>query len=188
MKALKIILIAVLAIVILVFGSALFVNGEYSVEKSVDINRAKADVFGYLLLLENQDNFSVWQKMDPEMKKEHTGVDGTVGFISAWESNNKDVGKGEQEIKDITDGERIDYEIRFLEPFKSTDYAFIKTESLNDSTTVVTWGFWGEMKYPMNLMMLFMDMEGQLGPDLQNGLENLKVILESPTAEAPVMN
>lgn len=34
------------------------------------------------------------------------------------------------------------------------------------------------MKYPMNLMMLFMDMEKQLAPDLQNGLDNLKTLLE----------
>jgi hypothetical protein len=35
------------------------------------------------------------------------------------------------------------------------------------------------MKYPMNLMLLFMDMEGMLGGDLEQGLTNLKGVLES---------
>ena len=51
--------------------------------------------------------------MDPDMKKTYRGTDGTVGFVSAWDSEKDDVGKGEQEIIKITDGERIDYELRF---------------------------------------------------------------------------
>jgi hypothetical protein len=34
------------------------------------------------------------------------------------------------------------------------------------------------MPYPMNLMLLFMDMDGMLGKDLQQGLDNLKGVLE----------
>ncbi|MEA5261053.1 hypothetical protein VB264_24895 [Arcicella aquatica] len=44
--------------------------------------------------------------------------------------------------------------------------------------TEVTWTFEGSMPYPMNLMMLFYDMEGLIGKDLADGLKNLKVILE----------
>lgn len=45
------------------------------------------------------------------------GEDGTVGFVSGWKSNSSDVGSGEQEITGTTEGERIDYELRFIEPF-----------------------------------------------------------------------
>jgi len=34
------------------------------------------------------------------------------------------------------------------------------------------------MKYPMNLMFLFMDFDKMLGDDLQTGLDNLKTVLE----------
>jgi hypothetical protein len=33
--------------------------------------------------------------MDPNAKMEYKGTDGTVGFISAWDSKIKYVGKGE---------------------------------------------------------------------------------------------
>ena len=112
------------------------------------------------------------------MKTKFTGTDGTEGFISAWDSDNKNVGKGEQEIIKIVDGERIDYEIRFLKPFESTNWAFITTTSINEDQTRVHWEFIAKMKYPMNLMLLFMNMEKMIGNDLAKGLQNLKSILQ----------
>lgn len=178
MKALKKILVVIVALIAIVLLTGLFVNGEYAVERELVINKPKQEVFDYIKLLKNQDNYSVWAQKDPLMKKGFTGEDGKVGCISSWESTNPDVGKGEQEIKGIVEGERIDYELRFKEPFESTDFAYMLTESVSDSTTIVKWGFNGKMKYPMNLMMLFMNMEEMLAPDLENGLNSLKGILE----------
>ncbi len=178
MKALKIIGLILVAIIVLVLVTGLFVNGKYAVEREVTINKPKQEVFDYIKYLKNQSNYSVWSKIDPAMKIEFRGEDGTIGFVSAWDSENPDAGKGEQKIIGITDGSRVDYELHFLKPFESTDYAYMSTEAVNDSVTNVKWAFNGEMKYPMNLMMLFMDMEKMLAPDLQNGLTNLKGILE----------
>ncbi|MBV5311794.1 MAG: SRPBCC family protein [Prolixibacteraceae bacterium] len=178
MKALKIIGLSIVGIIALVLIVALFINGKYEVEREVTINKSKQEVYDYVKYLKNQDNFSVWAKADPAMKKEFTGEDATVGCMASWDSENPDVGKGEQKILKIAEGERIDYELHFIEPFESTDFAFLTTTAVNDSVTSVKWGFHGEMKYPMNLMMLFMDLEAMLAPDLQNGLNNLKGILE----------
>jgi hypothetical protein len=117
--------------------------------------------------------------MDPNMKTVFTGTDGTEGFVSAWESENKNVGKGEQEIQKIVEGERLDYEIRFIKPFNSTNWAFITTTRINDNQTLTHWEFSAKMKYPMNLMLVFMNMEKMIGNDLEKGLQNLKVILEN---------
>lgn len=178
MKALKIIGIIIIGLVAVFLITALFVPKEYSVTKEVVINKSNSDVFNYLKYLKNQDNFSVWSKADPNMKKEFTGTDATVGFISAWDSDNKDVGKGEQEIIKIDEGKRIDFELRFIKPFEETDYAFFTTEAVDSSTTDVVWGLNGKMTYPMNIMLLFLNMEELLGKDLETGLNNLKNILE----------
>ncbi len=45
---------------------------------------------------------------DPAMKKEFRGIDGNVGFVYGWDSENKRAGNGEQEITNITEGERMD--------------------------------------------------------------------------------
>jgi len=178
MKIVKITLLAIVGIVVLVLIVALFVKKDYAVVREVTINKPKTEVFDYIKLLKNQNNYSVWANIDPAMKKEFRGTDGTVGFVSAWESENKHVGKGEQEIKQIAEGERIDYELRFYKPFQSTEQAYMTTESVTNDQTKVTWGFSGRMKYPMNLMLLTMDMEGMLAKDFDGGLSKLKMILE----------
>jgi uncharacterized membrane protein len=178
MKIVLIVLFVIIGIIVLALVTALFVKKEYAVEKEVVINKPKAEVFSYILQLKNQDNFSVWTKIDPAMKKEYRGTDGTVGFVSAWDSENKNAGKGEQEITKISDGNRIDYELRFIKPFKSTSEAYMVTEKSSDSQTRVKWGFTGKMNYPMNLMLLFMDMNKMIGKDFENGLNNLKTLLE----------
>lgn len=179
MKILKTILIAVGILIAVPLIVAIFVKKDYEVEREITIDKPKEEVFDYVKFLKNQDNYSKWATMDPDMKKTYRGTDGIVGFVSAWESDNKDVGKGEQEIKKITDGERIDFELRFFEPFESTEPAYMTTESVSENQTKVKWGFSGHMDYPMNIMMLFMDFEKMIGDDLDTGLKNLKAVLEA---------
>lgn len=178
MKILKRILIVVGILIAIPLIVALFVKKEYAVEKEIVINKPKAEVFEYIKFLKNQDNFSKWATIDPNMKKSYRGTDGTVGFVSHWESDNEEVGWGEQEIKKITEGERIDFELRFIKPFEATEPAFMSTETVSDNQTKVKWGFSGHMDYPMNLMLLFMDFEKMIGDDLQTGLAKLKTELE----------
>ena len=159
MKILLWIVLLLAGIVLLFLIIGLFTKKDYTVGRNVIINRSKAFVFEYLKILKNQNKFSVWGSMDPNMRTQFTGTDGTEGFISAWDSENKNVGKGEQEILKIVEGERIDYEIRFIKPFESTNWAYITTASINNDQTRVHWEFNAKMKYPMNLMLLFMNME-----------------------------
>ena len=178
MRILKNFLIALAVLIAIPLIVALFVKKDYAVEREITINKPKQEVFNYIKLLKNQDNYSKWATMDPNMKKSYRGTDGTVGFVSAWESKIDSVGVGEQEIKKIVEGERVDFELRFIKPFEATEPAFMTTEAISENQTKVKWGFSGHMNYPMNLMMLFMDFEKMIGDDLQTGLNNLKTVLE----------
>ncbi|WP_348811107.1 SRPBCC family protein [Flavobacterium maritimum] len=178
MNIIKKIIFGLLGIIALALIVALFLPKEYAVEREISINKPKDSIFNYVKFLKNQDNFSVWSQMDPNMKKTFSGTDGTVGAISAWESQDKNVGVGEQEIKKIIEGERIDFELRFKVPFESTDMAYMTTEAVSPNKTTVKWGFNGKSPYPMNLMLVFMNMDEMLGKDLEKGLYNLKVVME----------
>ena len=178
MKIVKKIFIILITLVVILLIVALFAKKDYDVEKEIVINKPRQEVFNYIKFLKNQNNYSKWATMDPGMKKEYRGADGTVGFVSAWDSDQKEVGKGEQEIKKITDGKRIDYELRFIKPFESTEQTYMATDAVSENQTKVKWGFNGRMNYPMNLMLLCMNMEKMVGDDLQTGLNNLKNIVE----------
>jgi len=174
MKKALYILLGIIAIFIL---AASLMPKDYAVEREIIIDKPKAQVFAYLKPLKNQDNWSVWMAKDPNVKKTFKGTDETVGFTSRWDGN-EEVGSGEQEIKKILEGERIDTELRFIKPFESINDAYMITEAVGPEQTRVKWGFTGAMPIPMNVFLPFMGMEDSVGKDFSDGLKNLKKILE----------
>ena len=176
----KVIIIAGIIIVLLIaipLIAALFISKDYSIEREIVIERPAGEVFEYIKYLRNQDNFSKWATLDPDMRQEFSGTDGTVGFKTSWEGN-RDVGKGEQTTVNIVEGERIDYEIRFMEPFEAIADSYMTTEPVSENQTKVTWAFSSTMPYPFNIMRVFMNLDAAIGEDLHVGLVNLKNILE----------
>lgn len=85
---------------------------------------------------------------------DYQGEDGTMAFVYAWESEMQDVGVAEQEITDIVEGEKIETELRFKEPFVSTDQSYMITENITKGQTKVTFEYNGKMNYPTNLLIL----------------------------------
>ena len=145
---LKKILLAVLGLAILLIAfvaiAAFVTKSDYSVERQVTINRPKAEVFPYIKLLKNQNEWGPWAKKDPAIKQEYRGTDGTVGFVSSWDGNDE-VGAGEQEIRKIVEGERVDTQLRFKRPFETSSDAYMITEDAGEGQTRVRWGFSGSM-------------------------------------------
>jgi hypothetical protein len=182
-KLLKVALIVIIVLIAVPLLVALFVPKDYTVIRMVTIHRPSDEVFAYVKYLKNQDNYSVWAAMDPTMKREFRGVDGTVGFVSAWDGN-KEVGKGEQEIVGIMEGEQINYKLHFIEPFEGRADVCLSTEPVNAAETRVTWRFDSSMPYPINLLCLFMNMDEAIGTDLETGLSNLRGILEANDMQA----
>ncbi len=171
------VLYIIAALVALVLLLHLMGPKNYDVFRTVEISRSKNEVFTYLKSLKNMDEWSPWAKKDPNMQKKFTGDDGEVGAISYW-NGNKEVGEGEQEIMKIIDGERIESELRFLKPWKSTSDCYIDVEGLDNGNTKVKWGFSGNNKFPMTIMSLFKNMDSMVGPDFEEGMANLKNVME----------
>ncbi|MEB8329420.1 SRPBCC family protein [Flavobacteriaceae bacterium KMM 6897] len=170
------ILYIILGIVILIVILSILGPKHYDVSRSIEINRPKAEVFEYLKYLKNQQKWSSWDKKEPDMEKSFTGTDGEVGAISYWKG--KKVGEGEQEITNIVEGERMEGELRFMKPFKSTSDCYLIAEEISPKGTKVIWGFKGENAFPMTIMALFMNMDKMVGKDFEEGLQDLKVLLE----------
>ncbi|WP_217604322.1 SRPBCC family protein [Chitinophaga sp. GbtcB8] len=178
MNILLTIVLIIVALVALLLIVALFSKKSYTVAREITIRQPKQTVFNYIRFIKNQDNYNKWSMADPDAIKTYTGTDGNAGFIYAWDSKVKNVGKGEQEIKGITEGDRIDLELRFVRPFEGVAFGNISTTALAEDQTKVKWSFSSSMKYPMNIMLLLMNLEGMLGKDLEISLMNLKTVLE----------
>lgn len=165
-------------IVLLLLIAAVMKKG-YGLERSIVVDKPLEETFHFISSIETQDSWSKWANLDPDIKKQYIGTDRTVGFTSKWDSEHKNVGSGEQEIKKLIPNERMETEMRFLKPMRSVAYGYFNTEAVGENQTKVAWGFKGDFPYPFNLMMLFMDMEKMLGKDFEEGLENMKKKLEA---------
>ena len=165
---------AALAIILLAAASA---KPEYSVQQEIIINKPKQEVFDYIKYSKNQNYYNKWWMMDPNARKEYTGVDGTPGFIMKWDSDNKQAGKGEQETKAITD-ERVDYEIRFIKPFEGTSPSYMLAKTISPTQTRVIWFFSGDRNFGMRIFHVLFNIKKMLGKDMLISLNNLKSILE----------
>ena len=89
------ILLAIIGLVVLLLLIGLFTKKDYLIEREVIVNKPKNTVFDYVKHIKNQDFYSKWVMSDPGMKKTYSGTDGTPGFVYAWDSDQKETGKGE---------------------------------------------------------------------------------------------
>jgi uncharacterized protein YndB with AHSA1/START domain len=171
--------ILIVLLVVAVAAMTMIAPTDFAVEREVVINKPRAEVFEYIRHIKTQGEWGPWFKKEPTMKLEFRGTDGEVGFVAYWKGETADTGEGEQEIKKIVPNERVDTELRFREPFESKADAYLITEDAGPNQTKVKWGFTGSMPRPLNIMLLFMDMNDAVGKDYQEGLSSLKSILES---------
>tara|TARA_B100000809_G_scaffold266450_1_gene329227 strand:- start:10543 stop:10959 length:417 start_codon:yes stop_codon:yes gene_type:complete len=130
-----------LVVLISILAIAIAASKNYLVERTILINKPLTEVFNYIKYIKKQDNWSPWKKKDPTMSQEFYGEDGTIGFIASW-IGNKEVGEGEQEIKNIINNSRLESQLRFLKPWKSKSDAYIDVKEIDADSTEVIWGFW----------------------------------------------
>lgn len=150
MRILKKILIFILALVGLFLLAGLFMDKEYTVSHSITINKPQQEVFNYVKLFKNQENYSVWVMADPNIKLKYEGEDGTVGAKVSWDGND-DVGAGSQTITKITN-DRIDVDLHFIRPMEGNQKGATIVTAIDANSCTVTEEFYGNDPYPMNAL------------------------------------
>lgn len=178
MKALKTLGVLLLLFVAVVLVLGLIAPKEYNVERSITIDAPSGYVWSYVSTLEEMHDWSPWKDRDTNQIVEFTGESGTIGSKMTWEGNDQ-VGKGSQEITSMTEKESVETGLIFYMPLgESKSDAYILLNN-GGKQTEVTWGFNGNSPYPMNAMLLFMNMDEMLGKDFDEGLNNLKTKVEA---------
>lgn len=150
MKIFKKILIFILGLVSLFLLAGLFIDKEYTVSHSLTINKPQQEVFNYMKLFKNQENYSVWVMADPNIKLKYEGVDGTVGAKVSWDGND-DVGAGSQTITKISN-ERIDVDLHFIRPMEGDQKGATTVTAIDTNSCTITEEFYGNDPYPMNTL------------------------------------
>ncbi len=170
-------LIVAAALIILMFVEPT----EVVVTRSIVIKAPKEAVFEQIVMFKNWPTWDPWERMDSgKMKRTLYGTDGTPGSGYTWEGDKTGAGDMRDSAVNGTD---LLYKLTFTKPNTGSAWGHIKAED-TAGMTKVTWTCNMHFGMPLNAMLLFMNMDKMLGPDFENGLNNLKTNLESNTPAA----
>jgi len=180
----KKILIALAAIAGLIAGFLVVVAlqpSEYSVTRSATIAAPVPEVFAQVNDFHKWEAWSPWAKLDPAAKNSFEGPDEGEDAIFRW-TGNEEVGEGSMTIVENRPYELIRIKLDFVKPFEDTaDVEF--TFQPQDDQTVVTWSMAGRNNFIGRIMCLFMDMDEMIGGMYEQGLANMKQVVEATPAK-----
>ena len=149
---------------------------RFRVERSALIAAPPEAIYPHLVDLHRWSGWSPWEKLDPEMTRTHSGPESGPGAAYAWKGNRK-AGEGRMEITAATPPSRLELRLDFVKPFAATN----TTEFLllpEDGGTRVTWAMYGRSNYGWKVMGLVMNMDRMIGRDFEEGLDNLRQVVE----------
>jgi len=171
MKILKNVLITIVSLVAIVLIIAVVLPKTFHAGSEIIINRNSKEVFDYVKQIKKQGEYDSWSRQDPNIQKEYSGQDGTLGFTYTWKSDK--VGDGKQVITNVIDGKRVEMDLYFNGEGEANK-SFIAVDSIAHNQSKVTWEIDGKIPFPFNIFTLFYDMN----EDFKQGLVNMKANLE----------
>ncbi len=177
MRALKTLLIILLAVVALAAVLGLVGPKHSTVSRTVVIHAETPVVFAHTNSLQRMQEWSPWSRKDTNMEVNYSSEVGEVGQTSTW-SGSAEVGKGKQEITALVPDKTVDLRINFIQPFAAEATAGLTLESMGDSTKA-TWTYSGKNNFFSRIYLMFNDVDKMIGPDFQDGLLQLKSLSES---------
>ncbi len=172
-------LIVIVAILVLMFKEP----EDITIVRSAVIKAPKEVVFDQIVHFANWPNWDPWSRMDSgKMKRTMYGTDGTPGSGYTWVGDK--TGSGDMRDSALS-GTQLLYSLNIKEPHSGGGWGYLKADD-TAGMTKVTWTITMHFGRPMNAMLIFMNMDKMLGPDFENGLNNMKNYLESKAPAAPI--
>ncbi len=180
MRPLKIFGWFLLSVIAIVAIAAWILPAKQHIERSVMVNASSKTIYEKLSKLETFNQFSAWSQTDSLIKNNISGTDGTVGAVNSWKGNPDISGEGEMEITSLRPNQSIQHHIAFISPRKAEARSEFILYEKNGQTTV-TWKFDLLTPRPWNIFNLFSGLDKKMGKDFDQGLANLKSLIENKT-------
>lgn len=179
-SAFKTVLLTVLRLLVVFVAVVLVLAAmkpaEFRVERSIVINAPPEKITPHLNDLKKWGSWSPWEKIDPNMKREFSGLDSGVGAKYAWDGNN-DIGAGRIEIIESTP-EKVAISLEFTRPMAAKNEAeFVMVPEANG--TKLTWAMYGPNTFMGKVIQVFLSMDSMCGTQFDEGLKSLKGLAEA---------
>lgn len=169
-----------LVLVLLVAGFAVVVAmqpDEFIVTRTAKMSASPEKVFEQVNDFHHWGDWSPWQKLDPDAENSFDGPSSGKGARFSW-SGNDQIGEGSMEILESRPHELIRLSLAFVRPMQDTALTEFTFEPDGDQT-VVTWTMSGQNNFTSKAVCMFMDMDKMVGSSFDEGLANIKKIVEA---------
>jgi Polyketide cyclase / dehydrase and lipid transport len=174
----KKILLGLVAIIAIFLIYVALRPADFRVERSVTLSAPAAVLFEQV---NNHHKFTEWNpfmKLDPNVKNTYSGPESGVGAVCSWEGNSN-IGAGSATIIESKPGELVRERMDWKRPMEGTSTVDFTFKPVGDKT-VVTWAMYGKNGFMGKLMSVFMDCDKMVGPQFEQGLNDLgKVVAVS---------
>jgi hypothetical protein len=185
MKIVKVI-IGLVCVLVAAYLVAAFVGPKnYKVERTLGMEVSQETVWKQVAFFKEWRAWSPWVEQDPTVKHNISEKDGQVGTTNHWEGNPNTSGTGSMTITEIVPLQTIAYDLDFKVPFEMSSKGSISLE-VKEGKTYMTWVDEADIPFGMRPMMLFFDIEKELGGCFERGLfkiDSLGKILDAKALE-----
>jgi uncharacterized protein YndB with AHSA1/START domain len=177
---------AVIVIVVLLLGlwAAIATRPQtFTIERSATIAAAPERIFPLINDFHAWEQWSPWDKLDPNLRRTYSTPASGVGAAYAWVGN-RNVGEGRMTIVESDPNERVLIRLDFIRPLAATnDTVFTLTP--NEGGTYVSWRMQGKNTLVGKIMSFFMDMDKIIGKNFEDGLAGMAVAAGDNPAALP---
>ncbi|WP_068119388.1 SRPBCC family protein [Tropicimonas marinistellae] len=169
------ILSGLLLLVCILIGVAYLLPREITVERDIVVEAPPEAVFPYVNSLKEMQAWNPWLDRDPDVQLTFDGPDAGVGARMSWQSEQRDVGSGSQEIVESVENERVISALDFGDMGTASASLSLSAEG---NGTRVTWGLVSDMGNNPVMRWMGLAMDGMVGGDYEAGLTKLKALLD----------
>jgi len=174
MKALRITIIVIAAIVITILILGALFPSEHHIEQRVSINAQPREIFKQINTLKNWEH---WAPASPDFS--YSGPESGQGAMQSWVNKN---GKGYLKITKSNPYTLIQAQMKFPGNKKFETNWLLRP---NKDSTLVIWGMeFGDLSYPLGRLEGLIT-NGRMQANIHRGLNNLKAYMEEGELPSP---
>jgi hypothetical protein len=141
---------------------------DFKVERSATLRAPAPAAFAQVNEFQNWQAWSPWEKVDPALKRSYDGPKTGTGA---------DVGEGRMTITESRPAELVRIKLEFIKPFAAVNDTVFRFQPSGDGTTV-TWTMSGRNNFVSKAMCLFVNMDRMVGGMFEQGLAQMKTVVE----------
>lgn len=156
----------------------------FRISRSAVVDAPPETIYPQINDLHNWAGWSPWARLDPAQETAFDGSPLGAGAIMAW-SGNKKVGAGKMKIMESSQNERVRLKLQLEKPMKALSDIQFELKPIDETRTEIVWTMSGRNEFIGKAMHAFMDMDKMVGSQFEQGLANLKALVEQLPKSLP---